>query len=97
MRRIHLSSLDQSIIYIHFSYFKQSLKLHILREAMEAVAVLIIVPLSGWEKDLALMGRRPGIISWSLLLRNATGILRNVSSAGHEARTTIRFRIEGWL
>ncbi|XP_066915341.1 uncharacterized protein [Clytia hemisphaerica] len=73
----------------------ESLKLHVLREAMEAVALLIIVPLSGWEKDHAMMGRRPGIISWSLLLRNATGILRNVSSAGHEARTTIRFRIEG--
>jgi len=36
------------------------------------------------------MGRRPGMISWSLLLRNATGILRNVSSAGAEARTKIR-------
>ena len=57
--------------------------------------MLIIVPLSGWEKDQAPVGNRKGSsISWSLLLRNATGILRNVSPAGSEARATIR-GIEG--
>lgn len=57
--------------------------------------LLIIIPLSGWDKETALVGK-PGLISWSLLLRNATGILRNVSSAGSEARATIR-SIEGLI
>lgn len=75
----------------------ESLKLEILRSAMEAVALLIIIPLSGWEKEAVMKGGRISyIVSWSVLLRNATGILRNVSSAGVEARRTIR-SIEGLI
>lgn len=68
----------------------------ILRTASEAVAVLIIIPLSGWEKEFAEMERRPGVVSWSDLLRNATGILRNISSAGVESRGKIR-SLEGLI
>ena len=57
---------------------------------MEAVAILIVIPLSGWEKEFAEMGSSPGVITWSALLRNSTGVLRNVSSAGIEARQKMR-------
>ena len=63
-------------------------------EALEAVAVLIIIPLSGWEKVKADKGKKPEPVTWSRLLRNSTGILRNVSSEGLETRTKIR-SIEG--
>ena len=61
---------------------------------MEAVAVLIIIPLSGWEKVKADKGKKPEPVTWSRLLRNSTDILRNVSSEGLETRTKI-LSIEG--
>ena len=39
-------------------------------------------------------GKKPEPVTWSRLLRNSTGILRNVSSEGLETRTKIR-SIEG--
>ena len=61
---------------------------------MEPVSVLIIIPLSGWEKQNADMGNLPDKITWSRLLRNSTGILRNVASESLETRTKVR-EIEG--
>ena len=72
----------------------QATKKEVAVEALEAVAVLIIIPLSGWEKVKADKGKKPEPVTWSRLLRNSTGILRNVSSEGMETRTKIR-SIEG--
>lgn len=36
------------------------------------------------------MGKKPGVVTWSTLLRNSTGVLRNVSSAGFEGRSKLR-------
>lgn len=68
----------------------QQIKVEILEEAMEAVALLIVIPLSGWEKEHAQMSRSPGVVTWSALLRNSTGVLRNTSSAGSDARERMR-------
>ena len=72
------------------------MKYEILKETLEAVSVLVIIPLSGWEKESSVMGKKPGVITWSALLRNSTGVLRNVSSAGRDSRVKIR-EIEGLL
>ena len=70
--------------------------MELLDESVEAVSVLIIIPLSGWERVLYLDGRPPGSVIWATSLRNAIGVLRNVSSYGPEARTRIR-RQEGLI
>ena len=49
----------------------------------------IIIPCSGWERKLVEEGRAPEV-RWSAIFRNASGILRNISSAGIEARTEMR-------
>lgn len=74
----------------------QEIKYEILKETLEVVSVLVVIPLSGWEKESSIMGKKPGVITWTALLRNSTGVLRNVSSAGKEARMKIR-AIEGLL
>lgn len=68
----------------------ETIKQDVLNEAVEAVAELIVIPLSGWEKEFAEMGKKPGVVTWSTLLRNSTGVLRNVSSAGFEGRSKLR-------
>ncbi len=60
------------------------------------MAVLIVIPLSGWERSLYLDGRLPSAVLWSTLLRNSIGVLRNTSAAGIEGRQKIR-RQEGLI
>eukprot|EP00794_Sanderia_malayensis_P016932 gene16932-18639_t len=62
----------------------------LLDESVEAVAVLIVIPLSGWQKSLYLDGRLPSAVLWSTVLRNSIGVLRNTSAAGIEGRRKIR-------
>ena len=64
--------------------------MEILKECLEIVSMSIIIPLSGWEREYAAVGKKPRKVMWSVLLRNSLGILRNVSSAGQLARIKIR-------
>lgn len=57
---------------------------------MKAVAVLLVIPLSGWERSYYMQGKLPGEVIWSLALRNSIGLLRNTSAAGIEGRQKIR-------
>jgi len=86
--REHITGILYNISSVH------SIKGTVLVDAMEAVAILIIIPLSGWDKSAADAGSKPGVVTWSSLLVNSTGVLRNVCSWGVEARTKIR-AIEG--
>ncbi|CAG0883339.1 unnamed protein product [Cyprideis torosa] len=69
------------------------LKRPILDEALNVLASQIIIPYSGWERGGALPPhdeRLPGDLYLSTVFRNATGVLRNVSSAGIYARQKLR-------
>lgn len=64
----------------------EELKRVILDEALAVLVAQVIIPHSGFDR------KKPGPTRWTALLRNASGILRNVSSAGIEARQALRLK-----
>ncbi|XP_045030658.1 catenin delta-2 isoform X4 [Daphnia magna] len=64
----------------------EELKRIILDEALSVLVAQVIIPHSGWDR------KKPGPTHWTPLLRNGSGILRNVSSAGIEARQALRLK-----
>lgn len=62
----------------------EDLKRAIIDDAVAVIVTYIIIPHSGWD------AHAPGDTCWSNVFRNASGVLRNVSSAGEYARTKLR-------
>uniref|UniRef100_A0A2M4CPH1 Putative neural adherens junction protein plakophilin n=1 Tax=Anopheles darlingi TaxID=43151 RepID=A0A2M4CPH1_ANODA len=62
----------------------EDLKRYIIDDAVVVIVSYIIIPHSGWDPA------NPGETCWSTVFRNASGILRNVSSAGEYARKKLR-------
>lgn len=71
----------------NLSSFKE-LKKPILDDALTVLTNNIIIPHSGWD-DQADMNN-PKDIYWSTVFRNASGVLRNVSSEGEYGRKKLR-------
>ncbi|XP_069469860.1 catenin delta-2 isoform X3 [Ambystoma mexicanum] len=66
-----------------------ALKMPIIQDALVVLTNAVIIPHSGWENSPLQDDRKIQLHS-SQVLRNATGCLRNVSSAGEEARRRMR-------
>ncbi|KAM3929743.1 catenin delta-2 isoform 4-T4 [Leptodactylus fuscus] len=66
-----------------------ALKMPIIQDALAVLTSAVIIPHSGWENSILQDDRKIQLHS-SQVLRNATGCLRNVSSAGEEARRRMR-------
>ncbi|KAM4688157.1 catenin delta-2 isoform 9-T9 [Discoglossus pictus] len=66
-----------------------ALKMPIIQDALAVLTNAVIIPHSGWENSILQDDRKIQLHS-SQVLRNATGCLRNVSSAGEEARRRMR-------
>ncbi|XP_031759536.1 transcription factor E2F7 isoform X3 [Xenopus tropicalis] len=66
-----------------------ALKMPIIQDALAVLTNAVIIPHSGWENSILQDDRKVQLHS-SQVLRNATGCLRNVSSAGEEARRRMR-------
>lgn len=62
----------------------EDIKRSIIDEGLNATVSNIIIPHSGWDAVCA------GETCYSTVFRNASGVLRNVSSAGEFARTSLR-------
>uniref|UniRef100_A0A1B0CSH1 Uncharacterized protein n=1 Tax=Lutzomyia longipalpis TaxID=7200 RepID=A0A1B0CSH1_LUTLO len=62
----------------------EDLKRSIIDEGVGVIVTFVIIPHSGWDTV------NPGETCWSTVFRNASGVLRNVSSAGEYARTKLR-------
>lgn len=62
----------------------EDLKKSIIDDGCGVIVTYIIIPHSGWDPV------NPGDTCWSTVFRNASGVLRNVSSAGEYARTKLR-------
>uniref|UniRef100_A0A1A9VQU7 Catenin delta-2 n=1 Tax=Glossina austeni TaxID=7395 RepID=A0A1A9VQU7_GLOAU len=62
----------------------EDIKRYIIDECLAAIVSNIIHPHSGWDPVC------PGDTCFSTVFRNASGVLRNVSSAGEYARTQLR-------
>lgn len=63
----------------------QDLKRSIIDDGVTMVVNNIIIPHSGWDPSSP-----SGETCWSTVFRNASGVLRNVSSAGEYARKNLR-------
>merc|ERR1719242_53050 len=61
------------------------LKRTIIDEALLVLVNIVIIPHSGWERS-----GQSGETHWSTVFKNASGVLRNVSSAGDYARKKLR-------
>ncbi|XP_025071436.1 catenin delta-2 [Alligator sinensis] len=66
-----------------------ALKMPIIQDALVVLTNAVIIPHSGWENSPLQDDHKIQLHS-SQVLRNATGCLRNVSSAGEEARRRMR-------
>ncbi|XP_076840841.1 catenin delta-2b [Brachyhypopomus gauderio] len=66
-----------------------ALKMPIIQDALAVLTNTVIIPHSGWDSTSHQDERKLHMHS-SQVLRNATGCLRNVSSAGEEARRRMR-------
>ncbi|XP_039610328.1 catenin delta-2 isoform X3 [Polypterus senegalus] len=66
-----------------------ALKMPIIQDALAVLTNSVIIPHSGWDSSPHQDDRKMQLHS-SQVLRNATGCLRNVSSAGEEARRRMR-------
>uniref|UniRef100_A0A8C1WWC2 Catenin (cadherin-associated protein), delta 2b n=1 Tax=Cyprinus carpio TaxID=7962 RepID=A0A8C1WWC2_CYPCA len=66
-----------------------ALKMPIIQDALAVLTNTVIIPHSGWD-TLPHQDDRKLHLHSSQVLRNATGCLRNVSSAGEEARRRMR-------
>ncbi|XP_059609668.1 catenin delta-2 isoform X2 [Phlebotomus argentipes] len=62
----------------------EDLKRAIIDDGVYVIVSFVIIPHSGWDTV------SPGETCWSTVFRNASGVLRNVSSAGEYARTRLR-------
>ncbi|XP_061788725.1 plakophilin-4-like isoform X5 [Nerophis lumbriciformis] len=66
-----------------------AVKMTIIRDAMATLTNTVVIPHSGWS-SLSHRDEHKVKFQSSLLLRNTTGCLRNLSSAGEEARSQLR-------
>ncbi|KAJ6225779.1 hypothetical protein RDWZM_004324, partial [Blomia tropicalis] len=66
----------------------EELKKAIIDEALGTLVSVVIIPHSGWDR--AREANSVPEIYWSTVFRNASGVLRNVSSAGEYARRRLR-------
>jgi catenin delta-2 len=62
----------------------EDLKRSIIDDGIIVIVSYIVIPHSGWDSV------NSGETCWSTVFRNASGVLRNVSSAGEYARTKLR-------
>ncbi|EDO49843.1 predicted protein, partial [Nematostella vectensis] len=68
----------------------QTLRLRILRLCLHMLVIIIIKTYSGWDRNVAQRDPPKMDGQWSELLRHATRIVRNLSSAGLQAREDMR-------
>lgn len=66
-----------------------AVKMTIIRDALSTLTNTVVIPHSGWSSTSHRDEHKVKFQS-SLLLRNTTGCLRNLSSAGEEARSQLR-------
>ncbi|KAJ8413460.1 hypothetical protein AAFF_G00094560 [Aldrovandia affinis] len=67
-----------------------ALKMPIIQDALAVLTNTVIIPHSAWDSSSPRQEDRKLQLHTSQVLRNATGCLRNVSSAGEEARRRMR-------
>lgn len=63
----------------------EDLKRNIIDDGLTTIVTYVIIPHSGWSPQ-----GNHGETCWSTVFRNASGVLRNVSSAGEYARKKLR-------
>lgn len=68
----------------------EDLKRPIIDEALQTLVDAVIIPHSGWNKNAQPQQQQHPQQYWPTVFRNASGVLRNVSSSGEYARRRLR-------
>ncbi|GAB6022126.1 hypothetical protein CHUAL_006267 [Chamberlinius hualienensis] len=70
----------------------EDLKKSIIEDGLSVINMVVIIPHSGWDRAADPSGdsAKNSEVYWSTVFRNASGVLRNVSSAGEFARRQMR-------
>nr|XP_027198679.1 catenin delta-2-like isoform X2 [Dermatophagoides pteronyssinus] len=73
----------------------EDLKRQIIDDALQVLVSTVIIPHSGWDRNNpqqqpSQVQQHQQPIYWSTVFRNASGVVRNVSSAGEYARRRLR-------
>jgi hypothetical protein len=70
----------------------QDLKKPIIDDGLTVLINNVVIPHSGWDRNMDEESNRarPRDVYWSTVFRNASGVLRNVSSDGEYARKKLR-------
>uniref|UniRef100_T1GIX4 Armadillo segment polarity protein n=1 Tax=Megaselia scalaris TaxID=36166 RepID=T1GIX4_MEGSC len=85
LRRTNDSDVKELITGIVWNMSScEDIKRSIIDDGLIVIVSNVIKPHSGWDTI------SPGETCWSTVFRNASGVLRNVSSAGEYARTKLR-------
>ncbi|XP_062503852.1 catenin delta-2-like isoform X2 [Corticium candelabrum] len=85
---IEVKELVCSVLWNISSY--EPLKEDLLNDALEVLSQTVIVPECGLQAGFQLTSNVVGELTNTVLLRNATGVLRNLSSASDQARIRMR-------
>ncbi|XP_008422488.1 armadillo repeat protein deleted in velo-cardio-facial syndrome homolog isoform X2 [Poecilia reticulata] len=68
----------------------EPLKMTIINQGLQTLTDEIIIPHSGWRRRDSVDASKPLSAEWTIVFKNTTGCLRNVSSDGAEARQRLR-------
>uniref|UniRef100_T1IHH0 Catenin delta-2 n=1 Tax=Strigamia maritima TaxID=126957 RepID=T1IHH0_STRMM len=68
----------------------EDLKKSIIEDGLTVITNSVVIPHSGWNRNMDTGENRPSEIYWSTVFRNASGVLRNTSSAGEYSRKKLR-------
>lgn len=95
LRKTHDNEIRELVTSVMWNLSScEDLKKQIIDDALQVLVSTVIIPHSGWDKNNQQpQQQQPPTqqpIYWSTVFRNASGVLRNVSSAGEYARCRLR-------
>ncbi|CAE1263610.1 CTNND2 [Acanthosepion pharaonis] len=68
----------------------EELKKAIIDDCLTVLVMVVMIPHSGWGRQGTAQPQAPPGEQWTTVFRNASGVLRNISSAGYQARKRLR-------
>lgn len=68
----------------------EELKKAIIDDCLTVLVMVVMIPHSGWGRQGTAQPQAPPGEQWTTVFRNASGVLRNVSSAGYQSRKRLR-------
>ncbi|GAB1598332.1 armadillo repeat protein deleted in velo-cardio-facial syndrome-like isoform X1 [Argonauta hians] len=68
----------------------EDLKKAIIDDSLTVLVMIVMIPHSGWGRQGTAQPQPPPGQLWTTVFRNASGVIRNISSAGYQSRKRLR-------